>query len=211
MLLCRISPRQGLGDRVAGRIVVPEPLSDRPSHHRADAMLDPPGRFRFFVPYRHQHAQHVGGSDLRHGFGAEPREGVAAQAGPPYLGGTARILPGRAVEVDDDFGGIREPRDLRILGARIRAFFLGNAGAATKGRDPRLDFNASSNPTFGAAVEMSTAIRPASRRDGADSTDQQPASLRITPYRGWEINWRLLSPRQKCHGFQRLNGTRRPG
>ncbi len=102
------------------------------------------------------------------------------------------------------------PHPVAMLAA-ARDASLGNAGAATEGRDPRLDFNASSTPTFCAAVEMSSAIHSASRRDGADSANQQRASLRITLCQGREIKWRLLSPRQKCLGFQRLNGTRRPG
>ena len=60
-------------------------------------------------------------------------------------------------------------------------------------------------------VAMLAAARDASLcNSGADSADQRRASLRIAICQGWEIKRRLLSPRQKCRGFQRLNVTRRP-
>ena len=89
------------------------------------------------------------------------------------------------------------PHPVAMLAA-ARDASLGNAGAATEGRDPRLDFNASSTPTFCAAVEMSTAIHPASRRDGAN---QQRATLRIAICQGWEIKRRLLSLRRSAWEF----------
>ena len=52
------------------------------------------------------------------------------------------------------------PHPVAMLAA-ARDASLGNAGAATEGRDPRLDSKAESTPAFCAAVEMSSAIHPA--------------------------------------------------
>ena len=60
-------------------------------------------------------------------------------------------------------------------------------------------------------VAMLATARDASLcNSGADSANQRRASLRSTVCQGWKIKRRLLSPPQKCQGFQRLNVTRRP-